>query len=59
MKYFLFCLNIIISSQFEIEVMKKKNREQSETEHEDDMFAFGDLTTLGENYIIIIYFLYT
>jgi hypothetical protein len=33
--------------QFEVDVMKKKNREQAEAENQDDMFAFSDLTTLG------------
>ena len=28
--------------------MKKKNRENAESENEDDLFAFRDLTTLGK-----------
>ena len=33
--------------QFEVDVMKKKNREKAEAENEDDMFEFSDLTTIG------------
>ena len=32
--------------------MKKKNRQKAESDNEDDMFAFTDLTTLGNVYLI-------
>merc|ERR1712013_335762 len=35
-----------MGSEFEISVMKKKNRQKAESDNEDDMFAFTDLTTL-------------
>ena len=38
--------------QFEVDVMKKKNREKAETENEDDMFVFSDLTTLGKKCLV-------
>ena len=38
--------------QFEVDVMKKKNREKAEAENEDDMFAFSELTTLGRKCLV-------